>query len=98
VKTDNNILTELDQAIIHRGMAKADYSVDEVGYKQTIDKLTHASDTLNSQLIAEKEINATMQKKLNTQHWIVYLELAIMAILSLVIIQIRRKQGSTTSR
>src|SRR6185436_7073698 len=33
VKTDNNILTELDRAISHRGMAKADYSVDEAGYK-----------------------------------------------------------------
>ena len=98
VKTDNNILSELDRAISHRGMAKADYSVDEAGYKQTIDRLTQASDTLNSQLIAEKEINATMEKKMNIQQWMVYLQLALIVILILVIIQMRRKRGGTPSR
>jgi len=97
VKTDNNILLELNRAISHRGIAKADYSIDEAGYKQTIDRLTQASDTLNSQLIAAKEINTTMQKKVNTQQWIVYSQFAIIMILSLAIIQIWRRQRSTTS-
>jgi hypothetical protein len=97
VKTDNNILLELDRAISHRGMAKADYSVDEASYKQTIDRLTQASDTLNSQLIAAKESNATIQKKLSTQQWMIYLSIAIIVVLFFVIIQSKRKQKSQAS-
>ena len=93
VKTDNNILNELTRVISKRGMAKADYSYDESGYKQTIDQLTQAADTLNKQLVAVKEINAAMESKAHTQQWILYLLLGVIALLTIGIVLKGRKPG-----
>jgi hypothetical protein len=90
VKTDNQLLNELDRAISRRGIAKADYSVAEVGYRETIDRLSQAVDTLNKQLIAERELSASFQHKTESGQWFLYLLLAIIAVL--VAILLRRKR------
>lgn len=97
VKTDNTIFNELTRVISKRGMAKADYSYDEMGYKQTIDQLTRAADTLNKQLVAIKEINASLKKKVNFQQGIVYLLLGVTALLTLGIVLKGRKRSGQIS-
>lgn len=92
VKTDNHLLTELDKAIEKRGIAKADYSFDEVAYKQTIENLANATDTLNVQLTAAKDLNKVVQSSLRKQQWISYVLLSIVGILLFVIFMIRRKR------
>jgi predicted ribosome quality control (RQC) complex YloA/Tae2 family protein len=93
VRTDNTIFDELTRVISKRGMAKADYSYDEVAYKQTIDQLTQATDTLNKQLAAVKEINAAMEKKANIQQWVLYSLLGAIVLLTLGIVLKTRKPG-----
>ena len=85
VKTDNHILEELDRAISNRGMAKADYSFEETSYKQTIEQLSQATDTLNKQLEAQKQISASMQNKADSQRWILYVLAGIIGLLSVYI-------------
>jgi vacuolar-type H+-ATPase subunit I/STV1 len=91
VKTDNNILNELTRVISKRGMAKADYSYNEAGYLQTIDRLTEAVDTLNKQLAAVKEINAPLEKKVHNQQWILYSLLGVIALFALGLVLKGRK-------
>jgi hypothetical protein len=50
VEIDNRIMVELDQAIAERGMAKADFSADQMNYEKTIRQLTMAADTLEKQV------------------------------------------------
>ncbi len=90
VKTDNHIFSALSSAISHRGMAKSDYSYDELNYKQTIDRLSLAADTLNKQLVAEKELHAANERKAGTLQWIVYVLAGIVVLLTVAIF-IRRR-------
>jgi len=83
VKTDNNILNALNQAIVRRGMAKADYSYDEIQNSQTIERLTEAADTLNKQLITAREINDSLEKKTGMQSGINYILIGIIVFLSI---------------
>jgi hypothetical protein len=91
VKTDNALLNALDHAIVRRGMAKADYSVDELSYKQTVDRLTLAADTLNKQLISERELNASITGKAKTQQLITYLLLGVILFLLITMMTRRRR-------
>ena len=91
VKTDNVILTTLEKAIVQRGMAKADYSVNEMDYKQTIERLTAAADTLNTQLIAAKERNLAGENEVSEQRNISYLLLSITLIFAGVIVYLWRR-------
>ena len=91
VKTDNTILSELTRVISKRGMAKADYSYDEMGYRQTIDLLTQAADTLNKQLVTVKEVNVSLKKKVDIQQWILYSLLGVIVLLTLGIVLKGRK-------
>ena len=91
VKTDNNILNALNQAIARRGMAKADYSYDQIENKETIDRLTQAADTLNKQLIAAREVNASLEKKAGTQRGVSYTLIGVIIFLSISFLLGRRK-------
>ena len=93
VKTDNTIFNELTRVISKRGMAKADYSYDEMAYKQTIDQLTLAADTLNKQLVAVKAINTSLENKADIQEWILYSLLGVIVLLTLGIVLKGRKLG-----
>jgi len=95
VKTDNNILNELNHAIVNRGIAKADYSYDQMEYKQTIDRLTQAVDTLNKQLIATKNVNASLEKKAGMQKGVSYLLSGVIVLLSMFLLITRRKKVQT---
>ncbi|HYV91093.1 MAG TPA: LPXTG cell wall anchor domain-containing protein [Chitinophagales bacterium] len=95
VKTDNNIFNELSHAIVKRGMAKADYSYDQIESKQTIDRLTQAADTLNKQLIMVKEMNASLEKKAGMQKGISYLLAGVILLLLLFLLITRRKKAQT---
>lgn len=90
VKTDNRIFNELSAVISRRGMAKADYSYDEITYKETINRLTQAADTLNKQLAAEKQLHAVSERKASTQQWVTYILLGLIAVL-VAYIFLRRK-------
>ncbi len=86
VKTDDHILTKLNEAISTRGMAKSDYSVDVMNYTQTIDRLAAAADTLNKQLIDVRESNSSLQQKAGMQQWMIYALSAAVVILLLVVL------------
>jgi len=72
VKIDNSIMDELNRAITNRGMAKADYSTDQLQYTTTIQQLTLAADTLEKQLNIATEAKASLQKKITLQQWAIY--------------------------
>lgn len=92
VKTDEEILSELNRAIQRRGMAKVSYTFDEMEYRQTIDQLVQASDTLEKQLVATREIHASLQKKYDVQKMILYGIAATFAVF-IILIFLRRKHA-----
>ncbi len=94
VKTDNHLLTELDKAIEKRGIAKADYSFDEVAYKQTIENLANATDTLNIQLAAVKDLNIKLNSSLDREKWLRYTLLSIIGLLAAFLFILFRRRKS----
>ena len=80
VNIDNRIMDELNQAIANRGMAKADYSADQMQYTTTIQQLTLAADTLEKQLNAATEEKTSLQKKTTLQQWAIYFLCAVILL------------------
>ncbi|MFI5136133.1 MAG: hypothetical protein ACHQD9_09795 [Chitinophagales bacterium] len=91
VKIDNKIMDKLGQTISTRGMAKADYSVDEMGYQQRIKQLTLATDTLYKQLVTARENQSSLQKKITMQQVGLYFLGAMFTVL-LILFFVRRNQ------
>jgi hypothetical protein len=91
VNLDNRIMGELNRAISTRGIAKADYSNDLMDSRQTIQRLSAASDTLYKQLQVIKVENEELRKKTEQGKWITYLFLAWVILFGLLFF-FRRKR------